>query len=1285
MSSNRNRLAKLWRGVRDSRTSENGSVGGGNSSTATRIVHCNERSRNELYRYPKNRTSTTKYTWYSFLPMSLFLQYRRAAYWYFTAIAGLSLTSFSPHAPTSIVLPLVFVLGLGIGREFWEDLRRSRGDKVVNSSPVQVLFHGERIETLRWQDLQVGDLVRVADGEYFPADLLLLSSSGADGVCYVETKNLDGETNLKVRRALESTWNEQYSESTLGSFRGDVRCETPNASLYTFTGRLEMQDGHSFPAGPTQMLLRDSSLQNTGHIWGAVIYAGPDTKVMQNSTAPPSKRSRIDRSLDKVIYIMFAILLCMSVLSGAVFGYRTSHEGPGHWYLDPYDDDPYYNPNKSAFAGFGIFINGLILYGYLVPIGLYVSLEFVRVFQGISMTMDPEMFEPSIRAGAKVRTTGLNEELGQVDTILSDKTGTLTCNQMDFFRCSIAGVSYGKGTTEVEKAARLLGVGLKAGGQYDLSGLKPGEEKDDAQGNRSKVKGFNFSDSRLLDGNWSKEANPDVVQLFFRILALCHTAIPEGNVEAPQSMEYRAESPDEAALVVAAKQFGFCFYKRTPSALCIRESVGRQGEHSDRTYELLNVLEFSSARKRMSVIVRYPDGRLMLLSKGADSVMIERADPKDKRFSKSTMHQLKQYAEVGLRTLVVAYRELHEDELQRWQIKYAKASGIIGHEREERIEQVVDEIERNLRIVGGTGVEDKLQVGVPETIDKLAQAGINIWVLTGDKVETAINIGYASSLLRKGMHKVIISLEGSEAREVEERAEKQGLSREDVNRELTSIVALQLSDGSREIERLRDEADHMQHPAEMDRKSFSFESVSANFRASLRGRSRRSLSHKELGQEQELQEYTSLKGHEIVEEEFPLASSQELKIHRPDDFGSHNLAIKSLSLHPVEHQIAADGEISFALVIDGYSLAFVLADDKLQEEFIQVCKECASVLCCRVSPRQKAQVTKLVKKGMGENKLCLAIGDGANDVGMIQAANVGVGMIGVEGAQAVMAADYAIAQFRFLERLLLVHGHWCYRRISLMILYYYYKGCLIAWVAFCGNAYAFFSGQPLYNDWYASFYHTLFTSLPVCVVGILDQDVSAKECLKYPQVYKAGHRKEFFNRKLITVWLLNSVYSGVLIFFFPLALYWVASFRANGMTASLPEFGAMLFTGLVLVPNVQLLLAINYFTWIHHIAIWGSIVLWYLFLLIYGALPIFGSQFGPYPTSAYKVLIESLGPSPSYWLLQLLMVCVALLPSYLVRSFKSTFYPSDYQIVSEITAREGREARQQQFMSREGV
>lgn len=445
----------------------------------------------------------------------------------------------------------------------------------MNNRKVEVYDGTQSFHETEWKKLRVGDIVKVKKDEFFPVDLLLLSSSNEDGICYVETMNLDGETNLKRKQSLEVTvgLNEEHS---FHSFKAFIQCEDPNEKLYSFLGTLYYNE-QQYPLSPQQILLRGSKLRNTNFIYGTVIFTGHDTKVMQNAMEPPSKRSSVERRMDKIIYLLFAILLTIASFGSIVFGIKTKAElsaGNYAWYLRPDQSSIYFDPNRASFAAFCHFLTSLMLYVCLVPISLYISIEIVKVLQSTFINQDQNMYCEESDKPARARTSNLNEELGQVHTILSDKTGTLTCNSMEFLKCSIAGVAYGNSPTEME---------MSYGGIEEASGYNG--HKDAAKSKRS-VKGFNFTDDRLMNGEWNKECHRDAVEMFFRVLAVCHTAIPVADRNSV-GISYEAESPDEGALVTAAREFGFEFYHRTQTTISVHEYEPVFGRKVDRCLSFL--------------------------------------------------------------------------------------------------------------------------------------------------------------------------------------------------------------------------------------------------------------------------------------------------------------------------------------------------------------------------------------------------------------------------------------------------------------------------------------------------------------------------------------------------------------------------------------------------------------------------------------------------------------------------------------------------------------------------
>ncbi|XP_052732385.1 LOW QUALITY PROTEIN: phospholipid-transporting ATPase 10 [Vigna angularis] len=349
---------------------------------------------------------------------------------------------------------------------------------------------------------------------------------------------------------------------------------------------------------------------------------------------------------------------------------------------------------------------------------------------------------------------------------------------------------------------------------------------------------------------------------------------------------------------------------------------------------------------------------------------------------------------------------------------------------------------------------------------------------------------------------------------------------------------------------------------------------------------------------------------------------------------------------------------TFALIIDGKSLTYAL-EDNMKNMFLELASHCASVICCRSSPKQKALVTRLVKSGTG--KTTLAIGDEANDVGMLQEADVGIGISGVEGMQAVMSSDIAIAQFKYLERLLLVHGHWCYRRMSSMICYFFFKNIItFGFTLFLYEVYASFSGQPAYNDWFLSLYSVFFSSLPVIALGVLDQDVSARYCLKFPILYQEGVQNVLFSWRIVLSWMLNGFINATMIFFFCTKAIEPQAFDEEGRTAGRDMLGVTMYTCVVWVVNLQMALAIRYFTLIQHIFIWGSIAFWYLFLLAYGAMP------PKFSTNVYQVFIETLATSPSFWAVTFFVAISTLIPYFTFSVIQMWFFPMYHQMVQWI-------------------
>ncbi|KJE94477.1 hypothetical protein, variant [Capsaspora owczarzaki ATCC 30864] len=1066
--------------------------------------------------------------------------------------------------------------------------------------------NGRLLERVLWQELRVGDIVRLVDGDAIPADVVLIGTSDPQNLCYVDTASMDGETNLKPKEALALTRGRCASAQGCVSLAARVQCESPNNNLFRFQGSMAFAEDNfaqTDPIGIQNVLFRSCILRNTDYIYGLVVYAGHDTKVLQNSSRGRFKRTKMDKMMNKEIIFVFVILILFCLIGAILSAVNGISPPETHWYL-------YFPTNRylSAFINFWSF--ALILQS-LVPISLYVTVEMVKLVQALFISQDLDMYWAATDTPAWARTSALSEELGQLEYIFSDKTGTLTQNRMVFHGCSVNGVIYGAGSTSKTQPVTSNSPYSQPMQYHDAAMIR----------------------QRLVDKH---------LIAFWEHLALCHTVMAEYKEadktrpqRLPETLSYQAQSPDEACLVAAARDFGFAFVDRTMNVV----KINIDGQ--DRFYDVLNVLEFNSDRKRMSVIIRTRDtNEIKLLLKGADDVVIPLLAPLAKSalpafltvpgaekkeggalsardLLDATRTHLDNFAKRGLRTLCLAWKPLTEDEWRAFDAKFS-AAAISKEDREQAIAEVSASIENGLQLVGATAVDDKLQDHVADTIAVLARGGIKLWMLTGDKQETAINIGFSCKIFRRGMQVLILNATDAESTQAR-------------ITELLGFVTADLAAGT-----ASDKDSPLNEAASTD-PSIAFSTSQDPLTKSA-------------------SDPMSQVARDRISTIIPgaiTASAYSTGSHSSGDHPFGASASTSSAGDPSRmNNSNPDGRPVFGLVVNGATLVHSLSPE-LKDQFLSLAKQCASVVCCRCSPLQKASVVDLVRKGLGT--ITLAIGDGANDVSMIKAANIGVGISGNEGMQAVMASDYAIAQFSFLRKLLLVHGVWSYHRITWLVLYFFYKNYAYILVNFWFNTTAGFSAQTVYEYTYIMFFNLAFTSLPPIVLAVFEQPVKARAAMLFPELYLQGMRNELFNKKQFWLTILDATYQSLICYLIPRFAIAVAP---TGQQYDMWSLGTVCYTTLVVLVNLRLALDTHMWTKLSAVICSASVLLWFLYMLVYmNVLAKMNSVFG---------VVFMLWPNPTYWFTVILSVTTAIMPYAIIKYAYSIFNPTNTQVVREM-------------------
>ena len=954
-----------------------------------KIPWCHEPSSQDKADYDKlrsvtNRIETTKYTKFTFLPKGLGEQFRKQANFYFLVVISFMFVGTHTDlwvgtiAAWSTAAMLGSMITVSLAVSWFDDKAREKSDIIINERIAEVAVGHYQFAndtqharcTLHWQEIRVGDVLKLKDGEEIPADIVILTadSRSQGGLCYVSTANLDGETDLKLKHAIFGAENTEVFRKC----QGDVWAEAPQNKLYSFNGRLEV----IFPAvavsqyilNVDNVLLRGCVIKNTNEVIGLVIYTGRDTRIMMNSHATtPSKLSNLERAINSSMWVAVAAQALLALAVDVAYNTSEKNFFRHLWYLYP---NGYTQPSGALPDLIAYLIMFFVLYSNFVPVSLYATMEVCNTAYAVYIANDSDMeYQIELQEGkrsekmpAVARATNLCHDLGQVSYIFSDKTGTLTKNVMT-----------------------LVHVAMSA---------DPSCERDV----------LCLPTAATLREDLTSAAACDV----WEVLSVCHTGAwnPVG-----QKLEF--ESPDEEALVRGAAEGGWHFWRTTNDTTELRlgtfpevqEERQRLTECDKLTYKILAVNKFTSARKRMSVVVEKND-RKMLLIKGADNVMDQCVRG---GLSTHMKRQLFEFSKGGLRTLVVGVRNLDQFDFESWMARYNDTC-LVTNNREAALEELASSIEQEVSVVGCTAIEDELQDGVEETVVKVRRAGIKLWVLTGDKMETAISIGFSTRVLQHDGMDIIVLATASERR---------------ASSNLPFVQFHQLHEASRMIEEPRN---------------------------------------------------TSKKG----------------------------------------------------LVITGDMMMELAAEPARSTEFINVAKECDVVILARCSPLQKAQMVKMVREnvvvdGILPEPVTLAIGDGANDVPMIMAAHVGVGIFGREGHQAANSSDFAIGQFKFLQNLLFVHGRSSYLRASKITIFTFWRNAVQVILMCFYTPLSGYSGTTLFEDNLRITFNLLCT-IPIIATGVFDRDITSEEALKNPELYNAERGGGFELTPLVMLRTLGSAF-----------------------------------------------------------------------------------------------------------------------------------------------------------------